>query len=120
MWRQKNPFLHANKGRKRETVLDAREISCTLHVEELGPVQYIDFPAPLWGFLEILLKDSSFSVLQEEASSQNSLVEGLATVYESLGKESPFLKVKGVLRTSEGLAIIVSIVPWHKCGSAQC
>lgn len=31
-------FLHANKGRKRETVFDAFEISCTLRVEQLGPV----------------------------------------------------------------------------------
>lgn len=31
-------FLHANKGRKRETILDAFEISCTLHVEELSPI----------------------------------------------------------------------------------
>lgn len=31
-------FVHANKGRKKETVLDAFEISCTLHVVELGPV----------------------------------------------------------------------------------
>lgn len=45
-------FLHANKGRKRETVFDAFEISCALHVEKLG------FPASLSVCLGIWLKDS--------------------------------------------------------------
>lgn len=113
-------FCMLIKGGTGEAVLDAIEISCAcaFRGEEPGPVQYMDFPAPLSVCLEIFFKDSSLSVTQEEAPFSEFPQGGIGYSVRIFGKESPFLKVKGVWRTSEGLVVIVSIDPCHKCGSA--
>ena len=77
-------------------MLDAIEISCALRGEEPGPVQYMDFPAPLSVCLEILFKDSSFSVTQEEGPFSEFPQGGIGYSVRIFGKESLFLKVKGV------------------------
>lgn len=52
----------------------------------------MNFPASLLVCLGILFKNSSFFVSQEEAHSPNSLLEGMATMSESLEKKAPFAR----------------------------
>lgn len=87
-------FLHANKGRKRETVLDAFEISCTLPRWRAGPCLVYRLPYPTFCLSRDLVKRFFFLCLSRRGPFSECLRGGIGYSVRILEKKAPFSRWK--------------------------